>query len=315
MREYIIKRLILMFPSLLGVSLIVFALAHLLPGDVVVMMLSETGSGSSIDVQVLREKLGLDKPLYVQYFTWIGGAVRGDLGKSLWTDKPVTEEILSRLPVSLELAFLAMAASIFFALFFGVISAVRQDSALDYGVRLFSIGFLSVPEFVVGTLLIVFPAIWWRYSPPLTYISFFENPLENLRMYLLPSIALGLQLSASTMRMTRSSMLEVMRQDYIRTAWAKGLQERVVIVRHALKNAMIPVVTIMGAQISRLIGGSVVVEFIFGLPGFGRLMVESIQQRDLTQLQGNIVFVAVLFLVMNLLVDLSYGWLDPRIRY
>ncbi|MCX6023396.1 MAG: ABC transporter permease, partial [Chloroflexi bacterium] len=167
----------------------------------------------------------------------------------------------------------------------------------------------------IGTLLIILPAIWWRYSPPVTYVGFFENPVENLRLYLLPAVSLGLQLSASTMRMTRSSMLEVMRQDYIRTAWAKGLQERVVIARHALKNAMIPVVTIMGTQIGRLLGGSVVVEFIFGLPGFGRLLIESIQQRDLTQLQGNIVFIAAVFLLINLLVDLTYGWLDPRIRY
>lgn len=315
MREYIVKRLLLMVPSLIGVSLIVFTLAHLLPGDVVLMMLSEVGSGSSVAIEELRRQLGLDKPLHVQYLTWMAGAVRGDLGQSLWTRKPVMEEILSRLPVSLELALLAMSASIVFAIVFGVLSAVRQDTALDYSLRLFAIGFLSVPEFVIGTLLIILPALWWNYMPPITFVSFFDNPLENLRQYAMPAISVGLHLSASTMRMTRSSMLEVMRQDYIRTAWAKGLREVTVIYRHALKNALIPVATIMGAQLSRLIGGQVVVESIFGLPGFGRLMLESIQQRDLTQLQGNIVFIAVVFLVMNLVVDLTYAWMDPRIRY
>lgn len=322
MREYIIKRLLLMIPSLIGVSLVVFSLAHLMPGDVVLMMLTDAGgagSGQGTNVQgqvdILRAKLGLDKPLWQQYLTFVGGALRGDLGKSLWTDRPVTQEILERLPITAELALLTIIFSTFFALLFGVIAAIRQDSALDYSVRLLSIGGLSFPDFWIGTLVIIFPAIWFGYMAPIGYRTFFEDPLANLQQFLIPAMVIGLQYSAGVMRLTRSSLLEVLRQDYIRTAWAKGLRERSVIYRHALKNALIPVVTLLGAQLSRLLGGTVVIEAVFGLPGLGRLLVESIGQRDLTQLQGNIMFIAATFLIMNLIVDLSYAWLDPRIKY
>jgi len=304
-----------MFPVLFGVSVMVFTLGHLMPGDVVMSMLAEAPSFNKQDVEKLRAQLGLDRPLHEQYLVWISGAVRGDLGKSLWKDRPVTDIILERLPVTLEVAVLAMVVSTFLAIVIGVISATRQDTPIDYIVRLLSIGGLSMPEFWIATLIVVFPAIWFGYMAPLHYAPILKDPWANLQQFALPAISLGVRMSAGVMRMTRSQMLEVLRQDYIRTAWSKGLRERAVIYRHALKNALIPVITIMGSQFGSLLGGTVIVESIFNLPGVGRLTLEAIQVRDLTQLQGNVLFLATGFLVINLLVDLSYAWLDPRIRY
>ncbi|MCX6021334.1 MAG: ABC transporter permease [Chloroflexi bacterium] len=315
MREYVIKRILLMIPTLIGVSLIVFALVKAVPGDVVMIMLAEAPGFTQSDVDRLRAELGLDKPAHIQYLTWLGNAARGDLGKSLWTGKPVWDEIVARMPITLELGVFTLLVSTIVALVFGVISAIRQDTPLDYFLRFTSILGLSVPNFWIGTLLVVFPAIWWGYMPSLTYVPFDQDPLGNLKQFMFPAVAIGLRGSASVMRLTRSSLLEVMRQDYIRTAHAKGLRERVVIWKHALKNALIPVVTIVGQQFSTVLGGTVVIEQIFGLPGMGRLMLESIQQRDLTQLQGNVLVIALAFVVINLLVDVSYAWLDPRIKF
>ena len=222
---------------------------------------------------------------------------------------------MERLPVTFELALLAIAISSLLAILVGVISAIRQDTPIDYIVRVMSIGGLSVPEFWIATLIIVFPAIWFNYLPPMRYTPIFVDPWANLQQFGIPAFTMGVRMSAGVMRMTRSQMLEVLRQDYIRTAWAKGLRERVVIYRHALKNALIPVITMMGTQFSSLMGGTVIVESIFSLPGVGRLMLDSIQVRDYTQLQGNVLFLAIVFLTMNLIVDLTYAWLDPRINY
>jgi peptide/nickel transport system permease protein len=361
MRDYIVKRVLLMIPAIVIVSILSFSLVHLVPGDVVMAMLAEAPNFKQEDVDALRHELGLDRPLHVQYFVWLfgeqreiakptetqaqpyqisgtgplicpdrfqnpranqpvvscfyRGVIMGNLGKSLWSSTPVNDEIGRRLPVTLELAVLTLIVSTFVAIAFGIISATRQDTILDYLLRVVSIGGLSVPNFWVGTLLIVFPVIWFGYMAPLTYIPFDQDPAGNLRQFLVPSIALGLQLSAGIMRMTRSSMLEVLRQDYVRTAWAKGLREWVVILRHALKNAMIPVITMIGTQFAYLLSGTVILESIFGLPGIGRLMLESITQRDYILLQGNVLFIAAAFLIINLLVDLSYAVLDPRIRY
>jgi peptide/nickel transport system permease protein len=361
MRDYIIKRILLMFPAILVVSIMVFILVHLVPGDVVMAMLAEAPNFKKEDVDKLRHELGLDKPLHIQYAVWLfgeqreiakptetqaqpyqifgtgplicpdrfqnpregqptvscfyRGVVMGNLGKSLWSSTPVNEEIARRIPVTLELAILTVLVSTFIAIAFGIISATRQDTILDYLLRVLSIGGLSIPNFWVGTLLIVFPVIWFGYMAPLTYIPFDKDPAGNLRQFLVPAIALAIAQSASIMRMTRSSMLEVLRQDYVRTAWAKGLREWVVILRHALKNAMIPVITMIGTQFAYLLSGTVILESIFGLPGVGRLMLESITQRDYTLLQGNVLFIALAFLIINLLVDLSYAVLDPRIRY
>lgn len=315
MQEYILKRLLLMIPSLIGVSLGIFIIMNLVPGDVVMARLAEAGSFEKENVDRLRHELGLDRPLWERYANWLWGAVRGDLGKSLWTGVPVTDEIFRRIPITLEIALISIAVSVTSGILVGVVSAIRQDTPLDYVGRFFTILGLSIPDFWLATLLLVMPVIWWGYMPSPVYAPFFDGPWENFKQFLPPSIALGARLSASVMRMTRSSLLEVLRQDYIRTAWAKGLRESAVIYRHALKNALIPVVTILGTQLSRLMGGTVVVETIFGLPGVGRLLFESIVNRDYMQLQGNVVFLAVVFLLMNLLVDLSYAWLDPRIKY
>lgn len=315
MREYVLRRILLMIPTLLGVTVLVFMLTHLVPGDVVMVMVGESAQFDPENVEKLRQQLGLDKSLPEQYSSWVGGVVRGDLGKSLWTGRPVSETIMERLPVTFELALLAIAISSLLAILVGVISAIRQDTPIDYIVRVMSIGGLSVPEFWIATLIIVFPAIWFNYLPPMRYTPIFVDPWANLQQFGIPAFTMGVRMSAGVMRMTRSQMLEVLRQDYIRTAWAKGLRERVVIYRHALKNALIPVITMMGTQFSSLMGGTVIVESIFSLPGVGRLMLDSIQVRDYTQLQGNVLFLAIVFLTMNLIVDLTYAWLDPRINY
>jgi len=251
----------------------------------------------------------------VQYAEWVWGILRGDWGVSAFSRQPVLYEMLRRLPVSAELTLLSMLVSLSFAIPIGVIAAVRQDTPIDYVMRIMSVFGLSLPGFWVATMLLLFLAMQFQWVPPLRYVPFIDNPWMNIQSFVLPSFAIGISASASIMRMTRATLLEVMRQDYVRTAWAKGLTERAVIIRHALKNALIPVVTIMGNQVGFLLGGSVIMEQIFTLPGLGRLTLESIYQRDYPQLQGNILFVATVFVTVNLIVDISYAWLDPRIRY
>lgn len=315
MRQYLLKRLLLLVPVLLGVSLVAFGIIHLIPGDVVVLKLGEGGHLRPEEIARLRQQLGLDRPLHEQYLVWVANVLRGDLGTSVWTEKPVLAEIVRRLPVTAELALLAMAAATIIAVPAGLVSAARQDSALDHLARLASILGLSVPGFWLGTALIVFPAIWFGWTPPIGYVSLVESPLLNLQQFALPALALGAAQSATLTRMIRSSMLEVLHQDYIRTAWAKGLRERVVLTRHALKNALIPVITLAGNQLGFLLSGTVIMEQIFALPGIGRLTLDAILQRDYPQLQGNILFVASAYVFINLGVDLLYAWLDPRIKY
>lgn len=314
MKEYIIRRVLLMFPTLLGVTLAVFVLMHLAPGDVIMAKLAEDYVTPE-HLERMRAELGLDKPLHEQYVFWLANVVRGDLGTSLWSGAPVTEELMKRIPVSAELAIVAMLVSISIALPLGVLSAVRQDTGADYLGRFASISFLSAPNFWLGTLILVLPAIWFGWAPPVRYVPLTQEPWMNLQQVLPAALALGAHSSAVVMRMSRSTLLEVLRQDYIRTAWAKGLNGQVVIVRHALKNALIPVITIWGSQLSNLLGGTVVMETIFSLPGIGLSTFQAIERRDFVQLQGNVLFIAGVFVVMNLLVDLIYSWLDPRIRY
>lgn len=304
-----------MVPTLLGDSLVVFTVMHSVPGDVVLQMLGESARFNAQDVERLRHQLGLDRPLYEQYLTWIAGLVRGDLGLSLWTGQAVDREIMRRLPITVELGLLSMAIGVTTGVCFGVAAAARQDTWVDHLVRLVSIAGLAVPNFLVGTLLVMLPAIYFGYFGSMRFVPFTEDPGQHLLQLLLPAIALSLRLSAGTMRMARSALLEVLRQDYVRTAMAKGLTERMMLFRHALKNSMIPVITLIGDQASLIVGGTVILESIFGLPGVGRLVLESITQRDLTMVQGVVMFFAVVVVVLNLLVDLSYGWFDPRIRY
>ncbi len=267
------------------------------------------------DADELRAKLGLDRPIYVQYVDWLGGALRGDLGTSLRSKTPVGEELLNRMPVTAELGVLAMLVALAVAIPVGVLAAVRQDTGADYVARSAAIGMLAIPSFWLGTLVITLPSVWWQWTPPLRYTRLFDDPGKNLGHVAIPAIILGLALSGSLMRLTRAQMLEVMRQDFVRTAAAKGLTERAVIFRHALKNAFIPVLTLLGLQVSILVSGTVVLESIFVLPGMGRYLLEAVQYRDYPIIQGlNLIFATVIVL-SNLAVDLLYGWLDPRVKY
>jgi peptide/nickel transport system permease protein len=314
MLQYIVKRLLFTILVLWLVSVIVFTAVRMIPGDVCRIVLA-TPNVPEEQCQAIRADLGLDKPPVQQYFTYMSGVLRGDFGTTLISKRDVWSEIRSRIPLTLELTLLATIFALVLALPIGVYSALKRDRAPDYLLRLLTIGWLSIPGFWLGTMLIVFPAKWWGYSPPVGYVDFWENPLKNLHQLYLPAIALGLALSASLARVTRSSMLEVLRQDYVRTARAKGLTERVTIVRHTLKNAMIPVITLFAIQFGTLLGGTVVLESIFSLPGLGTLTLSSVLIKDYPQVQGLVLFFAAILTLINLLVDISYGWFDPRIRY
>jgi len=322
MRDYIIRRLLLMIPTLLLITFFVFLMVRFIPGSIVdimamQMMQSEAGGGETVVTrETIRQSLGLDLPVHEQYVDWMTGILtRGDFGTSLWTGKPVTEEILRRIPVTLELGFFAFIISQLVALPVGVISAIRQDSWWDYLGRSFAIISLATPAFWLGTMIVVFPSIWWSWSPEVELIRFSEDPVGNLVQFLIPATLLGTQMSAITMRMLRTTMLDVMRQDYVRTAWSKGLRERVVIVRHALKNAMLPVITVISGQAFIMIGGTVIIEQIFNLPGMGRLFIEAVFSRDYPYVSGINLILASIGLLLILVTDLSYAYLDPRIRY
>ena len=315
MQAYVIRRLLALLPTLFFASLIVFLSMRMIPGDVIDLMLAQNDIATSQDRARVEAALGLDKPLLTQYVNWMGDALTGDLGRSLWQNTPVTEQLAATLPITFELGFLALLVALSVALPIGVYSAMRQDTPGDYVARSFSLLMLAVPSFWLGTLVMVFPSVWWRWSPELEYVGFFEEPLRNLRHMIVPAIILGLSMSAVTMRMTRTMMLEVLRQDYIRTARAKGLRESLVVVRHALRNGLIPVVTLIGLQAPLLIGGAVILEQIFVVPGMGLLLLEAVFQRDYPVVSGVFLVVGVGVLVINLLVDLSYGWLDPKVRH
>jgi peptide/nickel transport system permease protein len=313
LRRYVVKRLLIAIPSLLIASLIVFTLPRLIPGDAVQLMLAEKAYAK--DIAELRVKLGLDRPLYVQYFEWAGRALRGDLGESLWTRRPVLEEIGQRLPVTLTLAGLALTFALAIAIPVGVISAARQDTVADFVARSTAILGLSVPGFWLATLIIVLPAIWWGWRPVGDFIEFSRDPAGHLRQMALPAVILGIAASAALMRLTRGMLLEVLRQDYVRTAWAKGLAERGIVLKHGLRNAIIPVITLLGTQLPQIIGGTVVIETVFGLPGMSRFLFDAINQRDYPVIQGVNLLVVSTVVMVNLGVDALYAVLDPRIRY
>ena len=318
MRAYIIRRLLLVIPTLFLLSIIVFLTVRFIPGDVVDAMLSEMQweGGGDLDRATLEHRLGLEVPVWMQYGRWIGDMFRhGSLGRSLWRDLPVEEEILSRLPVTIELGLLAIFIGLVIALPVGIYSAMRQDTAADYLGRSVAIIGLAAPNFWLAIMVLIYPTIWWGWTPPLEYTPLTEDPLGNLAGFFIPSLILGTAMAAATMRMTRTMTLEVLRQDYIRTAWSKGMAERVVIVRHTLKNALIPVVTLVGLQMPILVGGAVIMENIFALPGLGRLMLDALQSRDYPVVQGTNLFFATGVVLLNLLIDLIYPYLDPRVRY
>ncbi|MDP2816077.1 MAG: ABC transporter permease [Rectinemataceae bacterium] len=313
MRKYIIRRLLLAIPTLLIVSIFVFLIMRMIPGNIVDIMVGQMDYASKGDKASLEKALGLNEPLAVQFGRWLFGVLRGDLGKSLWSKLPVIDQILARLPVTLELGFISLIISQLIALPIGIYSALRQDTLGDYIARSFGILCIAIPGFWLGTMLVVFPSIWWGYSPSLSLIPFHERPLANLVQYFLPALTLGMSSSGLTMRMMRTMMLEVLRQDYIRTGWAKGLEERVIIWRHALKNALIPVVTVIGLQLPVLIGGTVIIEDIFSLPGMGQLIIQSTQRRDYTMVSGVLLIYGVALVLINILVDITYAWFDPRV--
>ncbi len=317
MSAYLMRRLLALLPTLLFASMIVFCIVRLVPGDVVDLMLSQNDISADVrSREELMQLLGLDRPMWQQYLHWIGNIVlHGDLGVSLWQGEPVLKMVMARIPVTLSLGAIALVVALSVALPIGVLSAIRQDSAADYVARSFSILMLAVPSFWLGTMVMVFPSVWWGWSPEVRYVPFREDPLQHVQQMLVPAIVLGMALSAITMRMTRTMMLEVLRQDYIRTAWAKGLNERMVILRHALRNALIPVVTLVGLQAPLLIGGAVIIEQIFALPGMGLLLLDAVHQRDYPVITGVFLVVGVAVMLINLLVDLSYGLFDPKVRH
>ncbi len=318
MGKYVARRLLLIIPTLLILTMLVFGIMRVLPGDVATRMLSDEAGALSMKqftVDALRAKLHLDRPLYLQYLGWLWDLGRGDLGESLFTGRPVRDEILQRLPITFQIALMAQILSLGIGIPVGILSAIRQNSWVDLLLRFWSIFFLAAPSFWLALLFILLAALQFNWLPPVGYHPFFEDPRSNLLQLIWPSVILSLGGLATIARMTRSTMLEVMREDYIRTARAKGLKEQIVIIRHALKNAMIPVVTLAGLGFAGLMGGTVILEQIFAIPGLGSFFINAINFRDYTIVQGAVVVFAVIFMLVNLLVDVMYGWLDPRISY
>jgi peptide/nickel transport system permease protein len=319
MGAYAIRRLLWIPVTVILVSMIVFLLVRFIPGDVVDLIIAQmqpTSGDTVIDRAAIEHALGLDIPIPVQYGKWVTNIiVHGSLGKSLNGNQDIAKEIMHRLPVTFELGIMALIVAILISIPIGVYAAIRQDSIPDYILRTIAILLISVPAFWIGTMIMIYPSIWWGWSPPMELIPFAKDPIGNLGMFILPALVLGTGMTGSSMRMTRTMMLEVLRQDYTRTAWAKGLTERVIVIRHALKNALIPVVTIIGMQIGNIVGGAVIIEQIFVLPGLGRMMLDALSQRDYPIISGITLVFSAVVVFANLAVDLTYGWLDPRIHY
>ncbi len=319
MQQYAIRRLLQFIPVVIAVSVIIFLIMRVLPGDVAELVITGPGGGGAgvtkEEVTRIRKELGLDRPLPEQYVTWISGFARLDAGKSVWTHSPVFDEVGRRLPLTMELAILTLAFSLLFALPIGILSAMRQDTWVDYVFRFISVGGLTMPTFWIGTLVILALVLLFHWIPPIGFVNVWEDPLKNLAQVVWPAAVLGYYFSAVVSRMTRSTMLEVLRQDYVRTAWAKGLKEKVIIMRHAMANALLPIITISGMQFGQLLGGTVITETIFSLPGIGSQLIDAVVFRDYPIVQAVILIMSMWFLLVNLFVDLLYGWLDPRIRY
>ncbi len=315
MTQYLVKRILLVFPVVLGVSLFTFVLIRIVPGDVLDVMYADSPL-SVEEIQKIRVQLGMDKPMLVQYWEWISGVARLDAGKSLWTRRPTLQEIADRLPVTVQLAIMAFVIGFVLSIPMGVLAATTQDKMPDQITRLLAVIGAATPDFWIATIAIVFLASTFGWIPPIGGVAGpLENPSVNFQQFLFPSLILGTNLTASLVRYTRNQLLEVIRQDYIRTAFAKGLEAKRVWYVHAVKNAMIPVVTQAGAQLGGLLGGTVIIENIFSLPGVGQLTLSAIHHRDVPQLEINVLFLATVYVLINLVVDLTYGWLDPRIRY
>ncbi len=318
MQAYIAKRCLLFIPTLLMATLMAFLLLRVIPGDpALVKLAGETGDSSFTQAELhdLQVKLGTDRPLYVQYGKWVWGMLRLDFGESMFFEEPVAEDLAAKFPITLELTVLAMLIATIIAVPLGLVSAIKQDTPADYIARIISITGVALPNFWVGILIVYFLVLLFAWMPPLGYANLWDDPVTNLQQFIFPALALGFFEMAFVARVTRSSMLEVYREDYTRTARGKGLAERVVILRHALKNALLPVVTVSAFQFGRLLAGTVVIENIFMVPGMGKLLVDSVFHRDYTEVQAIVVVITVSVLILNLLLDVVYGWLNPRIRY
>jgi peptide/nickel transport system permease protein len=314
MRRYIVGRLLLMIPTLIGVAILTFVIMRAVPGDIVALRYA----GSSVPQEIIdqeRHILGLDKPMWAQFVDWMTSISRGDLGQSLWTGHSVIEEVQVRMPLSIELAILATLFAVALAIPLGVVAAVKQDSWIDYAIRVFSIGGLAMPSFWIGIMMVLVTLTLWGWAPPVVFTPLFDDPIANLAGLILPAIAVGYRYSAVSMRMTRSTVLEVLREDYVRTARAKGLRETLVVVRHALRNALLPVVTVVSLEFAFLIGGLVVTEQVFNLNGIGKLLVDAVAHRDYPLIQALVLLLAAVFVIVNFVVDMIYVVLDPRIRY
>ncbi len=315
MQRYVVGRLLLMIPTLLGVAVLTFLIMRVVPGDVVTLRYSQSGAVSQDIIDRERTLLGLDKPIEQQFVDWMGQVVRLDFGQSLWTDRPVTEEIGARLGITLELAILAAIIATCIALPLGILSAVKQDTWVDYVIRIVSIGGLALPSFWLGILMILGLVVVFRWAPPLIFVPLWTNPVENLGQLIWPALAVGYRYSAVATRMTRSSVLEVMREDYVRTARAKGLREVWVVLRHAVRNSLLPVITVISLEFAFLFGGLVVTEQVFNVNGLGKLLVDAVAHRDYPLIQALVLIFSFVFVFVNFLVDMLYGVLDPRIRY
>jgi peptide/nickel transport system permease protein len=314
MRRYVVGRLLLMIPTLIGVAILTFVIMRAVPGDIVALRYA----GSSVPQDVIdqeRHILGLDKPMWAQFVDWMISISRFDLGQSLWTGNSVVDEVQVRMPLSIELAILATLFAVALAIPLGVVAAVKQDSWIDYAIRVFSIGGLAMPSFWIGIMMVLVTLTLWGWAPPVVFTPLFEDPIANLAGLILPAIAVGYRYSAVSMRMTRSTVLEVLREDYVRTARAKGLRETLVVVRHALRNALLPVVTVVSLEFAFLIGGLVVTEQVFNLNGIGKLLVDAVAHRDYPLIQALVLLLAAVFVIVNFVVDMIYVVLDPRIRY
>jgi peptide/nickel transport system permease protein len=319
MGAYVVRRLLWIPVTVIAVSMVVFLMVRFIPGnivDLIVAQMEPTNLNLAANRQIIMHAFGLDVPVYVQYFRWVSNIIlHGSLGTSMWDNTNILSDIMASLPVTMELGIMAILFGIIISIPIGVYAAIRQDTMPDYILRSFAVILISLPAFWIGTMIMIYPAIWWGWSPPMQLIPFIKDPLGNLGQFILPAAILGAGLTGSSMRMTRTMVLEVLRQDYTRTAWAKGLSERAIVIRHVLKNALIPIVTIIGMQLPIIIGGSVIIEEIFSLPGVGRLMINALSQRNYPMVSGINLILATFVIIINLLVDLTYGLLDPRIHY
>jgi len=311
--RYILQRLILTIPVLALVAFGAFALLRMIPGSIVDL---KSGAGQSqADTIRLKKQFGLDKPIPQQFLIWVGDVAQGNLGESLWSTEPVSNEVKRRFPATIELAFMASFFALLIAIPSGTFAALYQDSWIDRSLQFFTVLGLAIPNFIIATLIISLPAIWWGWTPPTGFVKLMDDPIQNVRHLLIPALVLALAQAAILTRLTRSAMLEVLRQDYVRTARAKGLTMRVVTIRHALRNAMLPVVTVWGLQIAALLGGTVIVETIFTIPGMGTATLTAISRRDYNLAQTFVLIFGLIYVTVSLMVDLLYAYIDPRIRY